>query len=214
MLAWSGSVSAQSDSAEPGAAQSAPASESFSRRLSRSHFERGIELERRDEIAQALREYTESIALDSTLGEAYLKLGALRERLGDPREAELVYSQAVRLGDTRARALLLRAHLYRAAGQSGQAEKDLEASVELEPNREALEELARHYVEVHAWSAALATFRRIVESARQSGDRTGLESAQLELRALRVLAAETDPCTEHVPKHDWVGRALSHIAQR
>jgi tetratricopeptide (TPR) repeat protein len=214
VLTWSGPVRAQAASTEPGTGSNSPGHESFSRRLSLSHLERAREFERRADLAQALREYTESIALDSTLGEAYLRLGALRERLGDVREAELVYSQALRFADSNARALLQRSHLRRALGRSVQALTDLEASVELEASREALEELARLYVQAHAWSAALSTFRRIESSARESGDKAGLDSAALEVRALRVLAAETDPCAQRAPKHDWVGRALSHIARR
>ena len=195
-------------------AATAASSEGWSRRLARSHFDRALELEQRGDIAQALREYTETVAIDSTLGEAYARLGALRERMGDPREAELVYSEGVRLGDDRARSLLARSHLYRAAGRSSLALSDLEAAVELDPTREALEELAHHYVEAQAWSAALAVFRRIASSALVSGNTASLDAARLEVRALRVLAAETDPSTQHAKKHDWVGRALISIARR
>jgi hypothetical protein len=186
----------------------------WSRRLALTHFERAAGLERQGDIAAALSEYTASLAVDSTLGEAYLRLGALRERMGDAREAELVYSEAVRLSDSRARALVQRSHLYRAAGRSELALRDLEAAVGLEDNREALAELARHYVEAHAFSAALFTFRRILANAEQSGDSSALENARLEVRALRVLAAEADPTTEPAKKHDWVGRSLVSIASR
>ena len=188
--------------------------ESWSRRLATSHYQRATELERRGDIAQALREYTETIAIDSTLGDAYLRLGALRERMGDAREAELIYSAAIRLGDSRAQALIQRSHLHRALGRSEDAIADLQTAVELEPNREAMQELAQHYVEAHAWAAALATFRRIVSSAQESGDAVAAESARLEIRALRVLAAEIDPSTGPVKKHDWVGRSLTQIARR
>jgi len=191
-----------------------PAPESWSRQLARAHLERARELERRGDIAQALSEYTASLAGDSTLGEAYLGLGALRERMGDAREAELVYSEGVRLGDRPVRSLVQRSRLYRALGHSQEALRDLEAAVSLEPNREALEELAHRYVEVHAFSAALFTFRRILVSAQDSGDNAGLETARLEVRALRMLAAETDPTTEPAAKHDWVGRSLVSIATR
>jgi tetratricopeptide (TPR) repeat protein len=186
--------------------------EGWSRRLARSHLERGLTLEQQDDLAGALREYSQCVAIDSTLGAAYLRLGDLRERMGDAREAELVYSEAVRLGDSRAEALLQRSRLHRAAGRPTQALSDLEASVELDPNREALSELARDYVELHAFSAALFTVRRIVALARREGDRDALQAGQLELRALSVLAAETDPTNAHGPKHDWVGRSLSSIA--
>lgn len=188
--------------------------EPWARRLARSHYERALVFERRDDIAQALREYTEALAIDSTLGEAYLNLGAIRERMGDPREAELVYSEAVRLSDTRARALLQRSHLRRQAGLAAQALADLEASVELDPSPAALRELSHHYVEAHAWSAALATVRRFASLAQTSGDAVAYESARLEVRALRVLAAEVDPSTQRAARHDWVARALISIARR
>jgi tetratricopeptide (TPR) repeat protein len=188
--------------------------EPWARRLARSHYERALVFERRDDIAQALREYTEALAIDSTLGEAYLNLGAIRERMGDPREAELVYSEAVRLSDTRARALLQRSHLRRQAGLAAQALADLEASVELDPSPAALRELSHHYVEAHAWSAALATVRRLAYIAQTSGDAVAYESARLEVRALRILAAEVDPSTQRAARHDWVARALISIARR
>ncbi len=200
--------------AAPTSASSVAGAEGWTRRLARSHFERALGLEQRGDIAQALREYTECIAIDSTLGDAYLHLGALRERMGDAREAELVYSEAYRLGDARAAALLQRSHLYRSAGQSALALGDLEASVELDASPGALRELAQQYVEMEAWSAALATARRLASMAQESGDRAAFEAARLEVRALRVLAAEADPSGKRVSKHDWVGRALAHIAQR
>ncbi len=186
----------------------------FTRRLALSHFERAEALEARGDIAQALHEYTETIGIDSTLGDAYLKLGALRERMGDAREAELIYTAAVRLTDTRSKALLSRSHLRRAAGLSAQALRDLESAIELDDRPALLEELARDYVELHAWSAALAVFRRIAAHATESGDAPALEAARLEVRALRVLAAETDPSQDLTPKHDWVSRALRSIARR
>ena len=194
-----------------GAQVSSSSSESWSRRLADSHFQRALELEQRGDIAQALREYTETIATDSTHGRAYLRLGALRERMGDPREAELIYSEAVRFGDVRAQALIQRSHLHRAAGRSAQAIGDLEAAVELEANPQALEELAQHYIEAHAWVAALATFRRIASSTQGS---SMSESAKLQIRALRVLVAELDPSPAYLKKHDWVARALASMARR
>ncbi len=195
-----------------GATPSAPQA-GFARRLAVSHLERGKVLEARGDITQALREYSESIAVDSTLGDAYLRLGALRERMGEPREAELVFSAALTLPDARAKAFLERSHLRRKAGSSALALSDLESAVELDDDRTLLVELAQDYVELHAWSAALAVFRRVVASAAESDDTAGLESARLEVRALRVLAAETDPSQERPQKHDWVARALRSIAR-
>jgi tetratricopeptide (TPR) repeat protein len=197
------------DSPSPAAPQAG-----FTRRLAQSHFERAAAYESRGDIAQALREYTETISIDSTLGEAYLRLGALRERMGEPHEADLVYSVAVQLADTRSQALLQRSHLRRATGLGAQALSDLESAAQLDPNRSVLEELARDYVELHAWPAALAVFRRIAANANESADPATLGTARLEVRALRVLAAETDPTQEPAQKHDWVSRALRSIARR
>src|SRR5450432_3757464 len=61
--------------ASPVAATSAANTKGWSRRLARSHFERALALEQRGDIADALREYTLCIAIDSTLGDAYLRLG-------------------------------------------------------------------------------------------------------------------------------------------
>jgi tetratricopeptide (TPR) repeat protein len=207
-------TSAAASSAVGDAPSSALPQVSFTRRLAQSHLERAELLEVRGDIAQALHEYTETIGIDSTLGDAYLRLGALRERMGDAREADLVYSAAVGLSDTRSKALLRRSHLRRAAGLTAQALRDLESAVELDDSRALLEELARDYVELHAWSAALAVFRRIAADAAAAGDAPALETARLEVRALRVLAAETDPSQDPPPKHDWVSRALRSIARR
>jgi tetratricopeptide (TPR) repeat protein len=185
----------------------------FTRRLALSHLERAQVFEARGDITQALREYTESVSIDPSLGDAYLRLGVLREKMGDPREAELVFSAALALPDTRAKALLERSHLRRKAGMGALALSDLESAVELDDNPALLEELAQDYVELHAWSAALAVFRRVAASAAENGDEPGLATARLEVRALRVLAAETDPSQERPPKHDWVARALRSIAR-
>ena len=136
---------------------SSASSEGWSRRLASSHYQRATELEQRGDIAQALREYSETIAIDSTLGDAYLRLGALRERMGDTREAELIYSEAIRLGDSRAQALVQRSHLHRAAGRSKQALSDLEAAVELEP-------------ESRGAARARAALRGSARLGRRSGD--------------------------------------------
>src|ERR1700722_5755809 len=53
------------------------------------------EHEARQDDFVAIRRYTEALALDPLLGDAYLGLGALRLRRGDPREAVRVYDVAL-----------------------------------------------------------------------------------------------------------------------
>ena len=189
-------------------------SEGFVRRLARAHLERGQELDQRGDITQALREYSVSLALDPSFGDAYLALGGLRARMGDVREAELVYGLATTLSDVRPRALLARARLRRETHELEGAQRDLEGAVEGNAEREALEELARSYVEQHAWCAALGVYRRIAATTLTENDAAAHKTALLEVQALRVLAAETDSTREPRPRHDWLGRALAHIAQR
>ena len=52
----------------------------------------------------------------------------------------------------------------------------------------------------------------IIEELKRKERRQERED-RLEVRALRVLAAEADPTTEPAKKHDWVGRSLVSIAR-
>jgi len=203
---------AEQSAPQPEAKPSAP--EGFVRRLARAHLQRGLELDRRGDIPQALTEYNASLSLDPSFPEAYLALGGLRARMGDLREAELVYSKATAVSEARPSALLARARLRRQSGLREQAQRDLEGAVESNPERAALEELARSYVEGHAWCAALGVYRRIAAATAIDHDNAAHEAAAVEVQALRVLAAETDPTREPVARHDWIGRAFRSIAER
>ena len=75
----------------------------------------------------AVRRYTDALALDPTLGDAYLGLGALRMRRGDPREAERVFDVALSRIPALHRALVGRAEARWALGFRAEAEDDLDA---------------------------------------------------------------------------------------
>jgi tetratricopeptide (TPR) repeat protein len=182
--------------------------------LASSYLERGTVFEARGDVALALGEYSHALAVDPSLGEAYLKLGALRERMGDPREAELVYTAATALSAARAQALFARAMLRKHAARTSEALADLETSSELDPAHDTLIELGALYTELRAWPAALAVYRRLLYDAERLGDTHASNETRLEVRALRVLAGETDASKEHGSPHDWVRLALSSIAKR
>jgi len=81
-------------------APAARAQDSFVRRLAERALSRGIAQEARGDIAQALTSYDEAVRTDTTLGAAALRLGGLRERMGDREEAELLYARAIAANDT------------------------------------------------------------------------------------------------------------------
>src|SRR5262249_31673576 len=84
---------------------------------------RAHEAAHKDELA--LRRYSEALALDPTLAEAYVGLGDLRARRGDTREAERVYSVALEHVPTLKIALAGRARARWALGLHEDAELDM-----------------------------------------------------------------------------------------
>ena len=119
----------------------------------------------------AARRYTEALTLDPTCADAYLGLGALRQRLGDPREAERVFSTALSHAPDLREALAGRARVRRALGNLAAADADLEAYVgEADDGGEssALRELAGWYADEGNTVAQLATWRRLLAQTERS----------------------------------------------
>lgn len=192
----------------------APAhAESFVRRLAERALERGITQEARGDIAQALTSYDEAVRTDSTLGVAALRLGSLRERLGDRDEAELLYGHALGSADASADAYYARALLRSAAQRRREAMADLNESVALSPLPERLRLLAGWYVEARLWPAALSVWRALKSSAEQAGDEAALREAELTVSALSWLVGDTDPVLAGRSSSSWERRALSRAAR-
>jgi tetratricopeptide (TPR) repeat protein len=188
--------------------------ESFVRRLAERALERGIVQEARGDIAQALTSYDEAVRTDVTLGAAALRLGSLRERLGDPTEAELLYTHAISAPDTAADAYYARALLRSTQHQRAQATVDLAESVARSPQPERLRLLGSWYVEARTWPAALAVWRALHAAATASGDAEGAREAQLTVTALSWLASDTDPVLAGASSPDWVRRSLARTARQ
>jgi tetratricopeptide (TPR) repeat protein len=188
--------------------------ESFVRRLAERALARGIAQESRGDIAQALTSYDEAVRTDSTLGAAALRLGSLRERLGDPEEAELLYGHAIAAHETSADGYYARALLRRAGQQPAAALADLAESVALAPRRERLQLLGTWYVEGKHWPAALAVWRALLAQAEEARDEAALREARLTVAALSWLASEADPVQAGASSPDWGRRSLARAVRR
>jgi tetratricopeptide (TPR) repeat protein len=187
--------------------------ESFVRRLAERALERGINQEARGDIAQALTSYDEAVRTDSTLGAAALRLGALRERMGDREEAELLYGHALGSTESSADAYYARALLRSASQRRKEALADLAESVSISPVPSRLKLLGGWYVEARLWPAALATWRALLNAALQDGDETALREARVTVAALSWLAGDTDPVLSGRESGSWERRALARVAR-
>jgi len=187
--------------------------ESFVRRLAERALERGIAQEERGDIAQALTSYDEAVRTDTTLGAAAMRLGGLRERMGDRDEAELLYSHAVSAPETSADAYFARALLRGGAHRRREAIADLAESVALSPKPERLRVLGGWYVEARLWPAALAVWRSLLANAEGTGNTADLREARVTVSALSWLAGDTDPVLGGLASSDWVRRSLARAAR-
>jgi tetratricopeptide (TPR) repeat protein len=191
----------------------AGAAESFVRNLAARALERGMAQEARGDLAQALTSYDEAVRTDSTLGTAALRLGALRERLGDREEAELLYSHAASSPDSSADAYYARALLRSHARRRAEAIADLAESVARAPVPERLRVLGGWYVEERRWSAALSVWRALQADATVRQDEARIQEAELTVTALSWLAGETDAVLAGSSSEDWARRSLSRAAR-
>jgi tetratricopeptide (TPR) repeat protein len=191
----------------------AAAAESFVRNLAERALQRGIAQEARGDIAQALTSYDEAVRTDVTLGAAALRLGALRERMGDREEAERLYSHALSSPDSSADAYYSRALLRSVTQRRPEALADLAEAVARSPRPEWLRVLGGWYVEGRLWSAALSVWRALGADATLRGDEASVQDAELTVAALSWLANDTDPVLAGKSSPDWVRRSLSRAAR-
>jgi len=165
----------------------------------------------KDELA--LRRYSEALALDPTLAEAYLGLGDLRARRGDAREAERVYSVALEHVPTLKVALAGRARARWALGLHDDAQNDMFTYAEATGDTGALKELAGWYGEDGKAPAQLATWRRILVTAERSGNDKLLREAKVTVRALQIMVGPADPVSAPVDNGE-VRRGVARVARR
>jgi tetratricopeptide (TPR) repeat protein len=169
--------------------------------------------EARGDIAQALTSYDEAVRTDSTLGAAAIRLGGLRERMGDREEAELLYTHATSAPETSADAYWARALLRNGAQRRREAIADLAESVARSPQPARLRLLGGWYVEARLWPAALAIWRALAAQAEQAGNDAERREARLTVSALSWLAGDADPVQAGESSNDWVRRSLARAAR-
>ncbi len=181
------------------------------------------EAAREDDLA--LRRYAEALALDPTGGDAYLGLGALRLRLGDPREAARVYDLALSHIPGLPPALLGRAQARRTLGALTEADADLAAYAESTdgatdmktdgPARDAaLRQLAGWYAEEGRPLAQLAVWRRLLALAEEHRDDAARKEARLTVHALELLVTGVDPVREPPREASPVRRGMARMEKR
>jgi tetratricopeptide (TPR) repeat protein len=176
-------------------------------------LDRAVRFEQEGRYADAAAAYTDAIRLDAGDGAALVALGKLRVRLGQLRDAEELFSAATRFRGHASAAYFERGKLRRALGREREAVADLESAANLAPDDAAQsEELAALYVARRAWLPALAAWRRALAVA---ADPAAEKRANLQVKALRVIAAELDPASADASrKRSFTRRALAKIAAR
>jgi tetratricopeptide (TPR) repeat protein len=187
--------------------------ESFVRRLAERALERGLQQEARGDIAQALTSYDEAVRTDSTLGAAAMRLGGLRERMGDREEAEMLYTHALSAPESAADAYYARALLRNGAQRRKEALADLAESVALSPVPARLRVLGGWYVEARLWPAALAIWRALAAEAAAEANEAELREARLTVTALSWLAGDADPVLTGDDSTDWARRSIARVAR-
>jgi tetratricopeptide (TPR) repeat protein len=163
----------------------------------------------------ALRRYTEALALDPTRAEAYAGLGELRARRGDLREAERIYTMAMERVLWSKDFWIRRARVRWQLGHHADGEQDLEMYVTQTKDIAALRELAGWYGEDGRVPAQLATWRRVLSIAIESGDLALAKEARTLVRALQILVGPADPVVAPPwGPREGVRQALAGFARR
>jgi hypothetical protein len=155
----------------------------------------------------------EALDIEPTSEDAWLGLGALRLRLGEPAEAERVYDAALARVPLLRAALEGRARARWARGNHADAEADLETYATLGGGAGSLRELAGWYGSDGRTPAQLATWRKLLAMAQAAGDAEGEREARRMVRALVILAEGVDPASSP-PTTDATRRAMARIAKR
>jgi tetratricopeptide (TPR) repeat protein len=162
----------------------------------------------------ALRRYAEALSLDPTLEGAYLGLGALRQKLGDPREAERVYATALSRLPELWPALLGRAKARRALGELPAADADLETYVEATGDVAAMRLLAGWYAEEGRPLAQLAAWRKVLTCSERGGDDRERKEARLTVHALELMVGTADPVRAPSEQASSVRRGIARMEKR
>ncbi|MEJ7731025.1 MAG: tetratricopeptide repeat protein [Polyangiaceae bacterium] len=150
--------------------------------------------EARGDREPAPRRYLAASALEGSYGAAYLALGELHERGGDPREGERVYAVGIDHISGFADGYLARARLRMRQRRFEEAAGDLGAASSIRPDDlTVLEALVSARLAMSALPAALAVARRLEAAAHAAGNEALAAETRVRARALARLVREADP---------------------
>lgn len=166
------------------------------------------------EEAVALRRYADALEIDPTCEACYLGLGAVREKMGDLREADRVYTAGLLRRVPEAAILAARARVRWGMGLRELALADLEDSVLRAPEGEGLHRLLGYYGQLHASLAQLRVARQLLALGERRQDEAMVREASVIVKALVIVAGSADPVTHPPLRPDAARRALAQAAAR
>ena len=171
-----------------------PAVETWARAQARSLLAQGNAALASGDVSGATRLFHESVTMDGSFEDAYLALGALRERSGDAAEAERTYAVALEHLPGASSTHLARGRLRWRLGRHAEARDDLAAALAIRPDDLALRsELIDRSVEDGDFPRALALSRGARRQLERSGDEAALARVRLRIKALSALVGQADP---------------------
>lgn len=146
------------------------------------HFDRGVENHQQGNYELAIEEYTEAIALDPELAEAYFNRGSAYSDIDEIDRAIADYGQVIVLLPQDAEAYLNRGGAYGVAGQLDRAISDLNRSIQIDDSADAYLLRGLFYSETGKPVEALSDIERALELGL---DAEGTQIAEELLEELR-----------------------------
>lgn len=173
----------------------------------RAHFAAG-------HVDLALKRYNEALEIDSTFGEAYLALAALRESTGEVAEAERVLELGLDRIPGFAEGLQARGDLLARDRRPAEAVASFLAVLALRPDDpEALRRIVATAPQGGLLPVALGAARRLAALATSAGDPKLELEMRREATALSRLLGELDPVRAGASSRERPRRALARLAR-
>lgn len=170
------------------------AEESWATTRARELVSSGTRSEAGGQTANAIEMYRRALEIDATYEPAYAALGSLRERLGDPEEAERTYAAAIDHVLAPVDVLVSRARLRARTDRVDDAMLDLQAALRHRPSDPALwRTLATTALSHNRLPIALAAYRRLAMLERDLGNIEEERAARVKAIAIARVVGEADP---------------------
>jgi tetratricopeptide (TPR) repeat protein len=189
--------------------------ESWVIKRARDMVGQGQRLEAQGALQAALGKYLEAIGLDATNEQAYLKAGAVHQKLGNYHEAQRVYLAGQTYIVPFLEAQIALARMFRAQGLQLLARRTmLQAFEDGHQHTPALSELISWKVQDGAWLEALVLSRKLLLVFQQRQQIQDVSRLRKRVKALSLLASDLDPSQNHDGKRFRTRRTLTRILRR